>query len=160
MTYTIILGFGILAMISAMAFTGFYLIERWVLKDGGRLSEAAISKYSAVTNGINCIVAILAAFPIYCGTILPVMMLFAPSNTNIKQAMYAIAPFATVLCFTLLFALIRKLTNKLLAPSPGLGWKGILGSAVITTIISFVIYFITTMVAAMIGMMYFAPGPQ
>ena len=144
-----------------MGFTGFYLIERSVLKNGGRLDEGAISKYSAVTNGINCIVAILAAVPVYFGTVFSAMMLFdRNTDTNAKFTMYAVAPFATVLCFTLLFAVIRKLTNKLLAPSPGLGWKGILGSAVITTIICFVIYFITTMVAAMIGMMYFAPGPQ
>lgn len=108
-----ILAFGILLLTSAIGFTGFYLIERLVLKNGGRVDEEAIGKYFAVTNGINCIVAIPIAVPIFYGTSVSIMMLFDPSNTSTSFAMYAAVPFATIAASSILSCGIDALFGKL-----------------------------------------------
>lgn len=144
----LLLPIGLFILISLIGFALFYWIERKVLKDGGGVDERAIKKYSAVTNGINCLVAMLAAGPIYAGFAWGILTLYGPKERH-EFVLFAVAPS---ICFVLLFALIRKLTNKLLSPSSGLGWKGIFAYAVLTTILTYLIYF-GAVIAAMFSLM-------
>ena len=154
MTYQMALAFGIFALGSAIAFGGFYLIESSILKNrmdaGVRVKYSAV--YSAVTNIINCLVSVLAAVPIYFGTVYSVVMIWAPGNTAAMAGMYAAAPFVTVIVYVVLLTIIRTLTTKLLVPSPGLKWTSIVGFTAATALLSFVTYFLMAMAAAVVGL--------
>ena len=150
MTYQMVLAFGIFALVSAIAFGGFYLIESSILKN--RMDAGVRVKYSAVTNIINCLVSVLAAVPIYFGTVYSVVMIWAPGNTAAMAGMYAAAPFVTVIVYVVLLTIIRTLTTKLLVPPPGLKWTSIVGFTAATALLSFVTYFLMAMAAAVVGL--------